>query len=137
MCREPGFNKKREEQNALSFVDVTLSLTLSLPQQYLDALYKHHHSISHPCHTQQEEKEQEFLCFPYFLPLPRQYLGALYKHRRNLSRRYHTKLVTLYANWDHKKLLPLLQHSSSYDLEAVLKMCQERCLTEMIHLLGM
>lgn len=64
------------------------------------------------------------------------FLDALYEHRRNLSRPYHTKLVTLYADWDRKKLLPLLQHSSSYDLEAALKVCQERCLTEeMIYLL--
>lgn len=64
------------------------------------------------------------------------YLDALYEHCRDLSKPYHTLLISLYADWNRPKLLPLLLHSSSYDLEAALRVCQSRCLTvETIHLL--
>lgn len=65
-----------------------------------------------------------------------QYLDALYEHCRDLSKPYHTQLISLYADWNRPRLLPLLLHSSSYDLEAALRVCQSRCLTvETIHLL--
>ncbi|XP_045596774.1 vacuolar protein sorting-associated protein 41 homolog isoform X1 [Procambarus clarkii] len=65
------------------------------------------------------------------------YLDALFERRRELSKRYHSQLVTLYADLDRKKLLPLLITSSSYDLRAALQVCQARCLNaETIHLLA-
>lgn len=67
-----------------------------------------------------------------------QYLDALYERRRELSKPYHSQLVALYADYDRKKLLPLLLTSGSYDLRDALQICRSRCLTtETIHLLGM
>lgn len=64
------------------------------------------------------------------------YLDALYEHRRELSKTYHSQLVALYADYDRKKLLPLLLTSGSYDLCDALEVCRSRCLTtETIHLL--
>ncbi|CAL4184393.1 unnamed protein product, partial [Meganyctiphanes norvegica] len=64
------------------------------------------------------------------------YLNALYERNRDLSCKYHSRLVTLYADLDRSKLLPLLLTSSSYDLSQALEVCRARCLTtETIHLL--
>ncbi|KAK3862858.1 hypothetical protein Pcinc_031314 [Petrolisthes cinctipes] len=97
-------------------VDATLEICISHlnivpPEKVVTALSNHH----------------EFLY---------RYLDSLYERRREQSKPYHSQLVQLYADWNRPKLLPLLLHSSCYQLGPALEVCQSRYLTvETIHLL--
>ncbi|KAK7067619.1 Vacuolar protein sorting-associated protein 41, partial [Halocaridina rubra] len=65
------------------------------------------------------------------------YLDAVYEKKKDESQPFHDQLLSLYADMERPKLLPLLLTSGSYDLSHALEVCQSRCLTtEAIHLLN-
>ena len=57
------------------------------------------------------------------------YLDALRDKDREESKRYHGKLVSLYADYDQKKLMPFLNSSDYYDMRDALEACMRRGMT--------
>jgi hypothetical protein len=65
------------------------------------------------------------------------YLDSLFDKDPQFSLPYSDRLVELYAEYDHERLMPFLRASNFYDLEKALRICRERdYVTEMVFLLG-
>ena len=65
------------------------------------------------------------------------YLDSLFDKDPQFCLPYSDRIVELYAEYDHDRLMPFLRASNFYDLEKALKICRERdYVTEMVFLLG-
>lgn len=65
------------------------------------------------------------------------YLDSLFDKDSQFCLPYSDRIVELYAEYDHDRLMPFLRASNFYDLEKALKICRERdYVTEMVFLLG-
>jgi hypothetical protein len=71
---------------------------------------------------------------PHYLYM---YLDSLFDKDPQFCLPYSDRIVELYAEYDHDRLMPFLRASNFYDLEKALKICRERdYVTEMVFLLG-
>jgi hypothetical protein len=71
---------------------------------------------------------------PHYLYM---YLDSLFDKDSQFCLPYSDRIVELYAEYDHDRLMPFLRASNFYDLEKALKICRERdYVTEMVFLLG-
>lgn len=71
---------------------------------------------------------------PHYLYM---YLDSLFDKDPQFCLPYSDRIVELYADYDHDRLMPFLRASNFYDLEKALKICRERdYVTEMVFLLG-
>lgn len=65
------------------------------------------------------------------------YLDSLFDKDPQFALPYSDRLVELYAEYNHERLMPFLRASNFYDLEKALRICRERdYVAEMVFLLG-